>query len=94
MSKLDDKLVELSKGDTTFFITAEYLLELASKARTLFESSQPAKKNKILKILLAIGCLQHQKIKLGSGYRTRSRRFRLHDLRYWHYHDISGCLGA
>jgi site-specific DNA recombinase len=65
MSKLDDELVELSKGNTTFLVTAEYLLELASKARTLFESSQPAQKNKILRALLANLKLNEKRLQLN-----------------------------
>ena len=65
MSRLDDELVELSKGNTTFLVTAEYLLELASKARTLFESSQPAQKNKILRALLANLKLDEKRLQLN-----------------------------
>lgn len=65
MSKLDDELVELSKGNTTFLVTAEYLLELASKARFLFESSQPAQKNKILRALLANLKLNEKRLQLN-----------------------------
>ncbi len=36
MDKLDAKLVELTNGNKSFVVTAEYLLELAAKAKTLF----------------------------------------------------------
>ena len=65
MSKLDDELVELSKNNTSFLVTAEYLLELASKARNLFESSLPAQKNKILRALLANLKLNEKRLQLN-----------------------------
>ena len=65
MEKLDTKLVELTNGNTSFVVTAEYLLELASKAKTLFESSQPAQKNKILRALLANLNLNQKRLQLN-----------------------------
>lgn len=53
MEDLDRKLVEYTNNDTTFEVTSAYLLELASKAKKIFESSQPEQKNKILRMLLA-----------------------------------------
>ena len=60
MDDLDRKLVEFTNNDKSFVVTSEYLLKLASQAKQLFESSQPDKKNKILKTLLA-NCLLDQK---------------------------------
>lgn len=65
MQKLDNDLVELTKGNTTFVVTAEYLLELAGKARELFESSQPAQKNRILRALLANLTLNQKELQLN-----------------------------
>lgn len=65
MSKLDDELVELNKGNTSFLVTAEHLLELARKAPMLFESSQPHQKNKILRALLANLKLDEKRLQLN-----------------------------
>ena len=65
MEKLDAQLVELTSGDTAFILTAEYLLELASKAKSLFDSSQPAQKNKILRALLANLTLDQKRLQLN-----------------------------
>ncbi len=53
MDELDRKLVEFTNNDKNFVMTAEYLLQLASQAKQIFESSQPPQKNKILRALLA-----------------------------------------
>ena len=65
MEKLDAKLVELTNGNKSFIVTAEYLLELASKAKYLFESSQPRQKNKILRAILANLTLNEKKLQLN-----------------------------
>ncbi len=65
MDKIDAELVELTNGNKSFIVTAEYLLELASKAKTLFESSQPAQKNRILRSLLANLTLNEKKLQLN-----------------------------
>lgn len=54
--KEQDLLAELSehsKADEEFLISSSYLLELANRAYDLFMSSQPAQKNRILKMVLA-----------------------------------------
>ena len=51
--ELDEQLVSLTKDDKSFMITASYLLEIAQKAATLFESSKPALKAKLLGFLFA-----------------------------------------
>ena len=51
--ELECKLVEYTNNDKSFILTTSYLLELAQNAHTIFQSSQPAQKNKILKALLA-----------------------------------------
>ncbi len=53
MEDLDRKLVEYTNNDTSFQLTSAYLLELSSKAKNIFESSQPSQKNKILRAVLA-----------------------------------------
>ena len=53
MEELDDRIVRLSNDDKSFEIKAGYLLELADKAKTLFENSQPEEKTKLLKLLVA-----------------------------------------
>jgi hypothetical protein len=58
--ELERKLVEYTNNDKSFVVTSSYLLQLASKAKEVFESSQPEKKNKILKMLLA-NCQNNQK---------------------------------
>ena len=47
------ELADHSKADEEFLITCSYLLELAKRAYDLFMSSQPAQKNRILKMVLA-----------------------------------------
>ena len=58
--ELEKKLVEYTNDDKSFVVTAEYLLKLAQNAKSVFESSQPAQKNKILRTLLA-NCKINQK---------------------------------
>ena len=64
MEELDRKLVEYTNNDKSFEVTASYLLELASKAKMLFESSQPKQKNKILRMLLANPTLKGERLQL------------------------------
>lgn len=64
MEDLDRKLVEYTNNDKTFELTSAYLLELASKAKRIFESSQPEQKNKILRMLLANPTLNEKRLQL------------------------------
>ena len=64
MDELDRKLVEFTNNDKSFVVTSEYLLRLASQAKQIFESSQPAKKNKILRLLLANCTLNEKRLQL------------------------------
>jgi hypothetical protein len=64
-TELERKLVEFTKNDKTFVVTSSYLLQLASKAKLVFDSSQPAKKNKILKMLLANCTLDQKRLQLN-----------------------------
>ncbi len=65
MDALDRKLVEYTDNDKSFVVTAEYLLRLASKAKHLFESSQPQQKNRILRLLLANLTLNQKRLQLN-----------------------------
>ncbi len=62
MEELERKLVEFTSNDKSFIVTSEHLLRLASQAKDIFESSQPAKKNKILRTLLANCTLSGKKL--------------------------------
>lgn len=63
-TELERKLVEYTNNDKSFVVTSSYLLQLASKAKDVFESSQPAKKNKILKMLLANCQINEKRLQL------------------------------
>lgn len=41
INEKDSKLMKLTNNDKSFDVGRSYLLELASKARTIFESSKP-----------------------------------------------------
>ena len=58
--ELEAKLTEYTNDDKSFVVTAEYLLKLAQNAKSVFESSQPSQRNKILRTLLA-NCKINQK---------------------------------
>lgn len=64
MDELDRKLVEFTNNDKSFVVTAEHLLRLASRAKELFESSQPQQKNKILRLLLANLTMNQKRLQL------------------------------
>lgn len=64
MVRLLGKSFEYTNNDTTFEVTSLYLLELASKAKKIFESSQPEQKNKILRMLLANPTLKAKRLQL------------------------------
>lgn len=64
MEDLDRKLVEYTNNDTSFQLTSAYLLELASKAKNIFERSQPEQKNKILRMLIANPTLKAKRLQL------------------------------
>ncbi len=64
MDELDRKLVEYTNNDKSFVVAAEYLLRLAANAKKVFESSQPVKKNKILRALLANPTLHEKRLQL------------------------------
>ena len=53
IEELDNKLIDLTNNDKSFDLSRSYLLELAAKARTIFENSKPEQQNKILKLLFS-----------------------------------------
>ncbi len=59
---IDMKLKEHTKADEEFGITVSYLMELASKAYKLFESSKVEQKHRILKLLLSKITLEGEKL--------------------------------
>jgi len=65
MDALDRKLVDFTNNDKSFVMTSEYLLRLASRAKEIFDSSQPAKKNKILQMLLANRTLDQKRLQFN-----------------------------
>jgi site-specific DNA recombinase len=50
---LIEQIKEHSKADETFLITSSYLLQLASRAFELFESSQTQQKRQLLNFMFA-----------------------------------------
>jgi hypothetical protein len=46
------KMSSLQKADEEYYIASAYLLKIASRASELFESSEPAEKRELLKMLL------------------------------------------
>lgn len=50
---LIEQIKDHSKADETFLITSSYLLELASRAYELFESSQTHQKRKLINFVFA-----------------------------------------
>lgn len=65
MDELDRKLVEYTNNDKSFVVTSSYLLQLASRAKIIFDGSQPSKKNKILRMLLANCLLDGKRLQLN-----------------------------
>jgi hypothetical protein len=63
--ELEYQLVEYTNNDKSFVLTAGHLLRLAQKAQTIFQSSQPAQKNKILKTLLANCQIDQKRLQLN-----------------------------
>ena len=63
--ELEYRLVEYTNNDKSFILTASHLLELAQNARSIFQSSQPAQKNKILKALLANCQINEKRLQLN-----------------------------
>lgn len=63
--ELDYKLIEYTNNDKSFVLTAEHLLRLAQNAQSIFQSSQPAQKNKILKTLLANCKIDQKRLQLN-----------------------------
>ena len=49
---IDSKLTSLQKAEDEYYITANYLLELADRAYELFKSSEAEEKRQLLKLVL------------------------------------------
>ncbi len=49
---INDKIAKLHVADEEYYLTSEYLLKLASRAKELFESSEPQEKRQLLKMTL------------------------------------------
>lgn len=60
--QLDDQLVNLTHNDKSFLLTSSYLLEVATKAPKLFQSSKAALKSKLLRFLLSNLVIQDKKL--------------------------------
>lgn len=63
--KAEETLVQLTNDDSSFIVTSEYLLKLAQNAKSIFESSQPAQKNRILRTLLANCKINEKRLQLN-----------------------------
>ena len=60
--QLHDEMRSHSKADETFLISCSYLLELLQRASDLFERSQPAQKNQLLRFVLANAKVDGEKL--------------------------------
>lgn len=60
--QLHDEMRSHSKADETFLISSSYVLELANKAKELFEGSQAAQKNELLRFVLANAKVEGEKL--------------------------------
>ena len=60
---IERKTAKLRITDKDYYITAEYLLKLASKASQLFESSEPTEKRLLLKMTLQNPTLKGKKVR-------------------------------
>ncbi len=56
-------MAKLRFADEEYYITAEYLIKLASKASELFVSSEPQEKRLLLKMTLQNPVLDSKKVK-------------------------------
>jgi len=52
IEEVDSKLIGLQKAEDEYYLTANYLLQLANKAYELFESSEIEQKRQLLKLTL------------------------------------------
>ena len=60
--QLHDEMRSHSKADETFLISCSYLLELLKRASDLFERSQPAQRNQLLRFVLANGKVEGENL--------------------------------
>ena len=61
--EVESKITKLRLADEEYYITADYLVRLASKASQLFESSEPMEKRLILKMTLQNPTLKGKKVR-------------------------------
>ncbi|HEC67031.1 MAG TPA: hypothetical protein ENI23_17275 [bacterium] len=61
--EVESKIKKLRLADEEYYITADYLVRLASKANELFESSEPMEKRLILKMTLQNPTLEGKKVR-------------------------------
>ena len=50
---INTRLIKLQNAENDYYITAKYLLELANRAHTLFESSEVEEKRLLIKLVLS-----------------------------------------
>lgn len=60
---MDSKLTGLQKAEDEYYLTANYLLQLANKAYELFESSEIEQKRQLLKLILQNPTLEGRKVR-------------------------------
>ncbi len=61
-AELLEELQGHSKADEAFLISSSYVLELANRAKELFEGSQAAQKNQLLRFVLANAIVNGEKL--------------------------------
>ena len=61
--EINKKITKLHFADKEYYITADYLVRLASKASELFESSEPMERRLILKMTLQNPTLDGKKVR-------------------------------
>ncbi|MCD6225468.1 recombinase zinc beta ribbon domain-containing protein [bacterium] len=62
INEIDGKLASLQKAEDEYYITANYLLELANRAYELFKSSEAEEKRQLLKLVLQNCTLKGRKL--------------------------------
>ena len=52
----------LQDAEDNYYLTTKYLLNLANRAKDLFESSKPEEKRQLLNVVLLNPCLDNEKL--------------------------------
>ncbi len=60
---IDNRLANLQKAEDNYYLTANYLLQLANKAYDLFPSSEIEERRQLLKLLLQNPTLEGKKVR-------------------------------